>query len=103
MAQSKDFCLKGSSRTERITEENEHGNQDRGHRQEAYRCTARSAIGTARIEFLVGTGSSNIEVAHHLSEHEEQREYRMPQAVEIAEAIVLAVVAITTAWSGSNP
>jgi pyruvate-formate lyase-activating enzyme len=41
--------------------------------------------------------------AHHLSEHEEQREYRMPQAVEIAEAIVLAVVAITTAWSGSNP
>jgi len=47
--------------------------------------------------------SSNIEVAHHLSEHEEQREYRMPQAVEIAEAIVLAVVAITTAWSGSNP
>jgi len=48
-------------------------------------------------------GGSNIEVAHHLSEHEEQREYRMPQAVEIAEAIVLAVVAITTAWSGSNP
>ena len=45
-------------------------------------------------------GGSNIEVAQHLSEHEEQREYRMPQAVEIAEAIVLAIVAITTAWSG---
>jgi len=45
-------------------------------------------------------GGSNIEVAHHLSERKEQREYRMPQAVEIAEAIVLAIVAITTAWSG---
>ena len=45
-------------------------------------------------------GGSNIEVAHHLSEHNESREYRMPQAVEIAEAIVLAIVAITTAWSG---
>ena len=29
MAQGKDFCLEGSSRTERITEENKHGNQDR--------------------------------------------------------------------------
>ena len=46
-----------------------------------------------------GAGS-NIEMAHRLSEREEQREYRMPQAVEIAEAIVLAIVAITTAWSG---
>ncbi len=45
-------------------------------------------------------GGSNIEVAHHLSEHKEQREYRMPQAVEIVEGIVLAIVAITTAWSG---
>ena len=45
-------------------------------------------------------GGSNIEVAHHLSEPKEQSEYRMPQAVEIAEAIVLAIVAITTAWSG---
>ena len=55
MAQGKQFCLECNSRTERITEENEHGNQDRGHRQEAYRCPALSAIGTARIEFLVGT------------------------------------------------
>ena len=45
-------------------------------------------------------GGSNIEVAHHLSEHEEQREYRMPRTVEIVEGIVLAIVAITTAWSG---
>jgi hypothetical protein len=45
-------------------------------------------------------GGSNIEVAHHLTEHNEQSEHRMPQAVEIAEAIVLALVAITTAWSG---
>lgn len=45
-------------------------------------------------------GGSNIEVAHHLSEHKGQREYRMTQIVEIAEAIVLAIVAITTAWSG---
>ncbi len=45
-------------------------------------------------------GDSNIEVAHHLSEPKEQSEYRIPQAVEIAEAIVLAIVAITTAWSG---
>jgi hypothetical protein len=45
-------------------------------------------------------GGSNIEIAHHLSEHEEQREYRMPRTVEIVEGIVLAIVAITTAWSG---
>lgn len=45
-------------------------------------------------------GGSNIEVAHHLSEHNEPPEYRIPLAVEIAEAIVLAIVAITTAWSG---
>ena len=45
-------------------------------------------------------GGSNIEVAHHLSEHNEPPEYRIPHAVEIAEAIVLAIVAITTAWSG---
>src|ERR1039458_10387258 len=45
-------------------------------------------------------GGSNIEVARHLSEHEDQREYRMPRTVEIVEGIVLAIVAITTAWSG---
>ena len=45
-------------------------------------------------------GGTNIEVAHHLSEHNLPPEYRIPFAVEIAEAIVLAIVAITTAWSG---
>ncbi len=45
-------------------------------------------------------GGSNIEVAHHLTEHNEESGPRMPQAVEVAEAIVLALVAITTAWSG---
>lgn len=45
-------------------------------------------------------GGYNIEVAHHLSEQEERPEYRIPFAVEIAEAILLAIVAVTTAWSG---
>lgn len=45
-------------------------------------------------------GGYNIEVAHHLSEHDEPPERRIPFAVELAEAIVLAIVAITTAWSG---
>ena len=45
-------------------------------------------------------GGSNIEVARHLSEHQEQPEHRMPLAVEVVEGIVLAIVAVTTAWSG---
>ena len=45
-------------------------------------------------------GGSNIEVAHHLTERNEESGPRMPQAVEIAEAIVPAIVALTTAWSG---
>src|SRR5271167_2129934 len=45
-------------------------------------------------------GGSNIEVAHHLSEHKEQPQSFAHQVLEIAEAIVLAVVAVTTAWSG---
>jgi hypothetical protein len=46
-------------------------------------------------------GGSNIEIAHHLTEQEaplpESLGYRM---LEIAEALVLAIVAIATAWSG---
>ena len=48
-------------------------------------------------------GGANIEIAHHLSE---AAEHRLPQrstwheVLEIAEAIVLALVAIATAWSG---
>ena len=45
-------------------------------------------------------GGSNIEVAHHLSEHHETGQSRAHEILEIVEAIVLAVVAIATAWSG---
>ena len=46
------------------------------------------------------TGGSNIELAHHLSEHKGHSESRAREILEIVEAMVLAVVAITTAWSG---
>ena len=45
-------------------------------------------------------GGSNIEIAHHLSEHRESQHVLGHEILEIAEAIVLAVVAIATAWSG---
>ncbi|MGA2689907.1 MAG: hypothetical protein ABSE85_17740 [Candidatus Korobacteraceae bacterium] len=45
-------------------------------------------------------GGSNIEVAHHLSERHEGPQSRAHEILEIVEAIVLAVVAIATAWSG---
>jgi hypothetical protein len=46
-------------------------------------------------------GGSNIEIAHHLTEHEEASEAASRHAIiEIIEAVVLAIVAITTAWSG---
>ena len=45
-------------------------------------------------------GASNIEVAHHLSEHKESSQFLGQEVLEIAEALVLAVVAIATAWSG---
>ena len=49
------------------------------------------------------TGGANIEVSHHLGEHGEHKESSHSlahQILEIVEAIVLAMVAITTAWSG---
>lgn len=46
------------------------------------------------------TGTSNIEVAHHLSEHKHSSDSLAIDVVEIAEALVLAIVAIATAWSG---
>jgi len=46
------------------------------------------------------TGGSNIEIAHHLSEHKEPSQSLGHEILEIAEAMVLAVVAIATAWSG---
>jgi hypothetical protein len=45
-------------------------------------------------------GGSNIEVAHHLSHHHNSSPSFVHEMLEIAEAIVLAVVAIATAWSG---
>jgi hypothetical protein len=46
------------------------------------------------------TGGSNVEIAHHLSEHKESPQSLGQEILEIAEALVLAIVAITTAWSG---
>jgi hypothetical protein len=45
-------------------------------------------------------GGSNIEIAQHLSEHKESAHSLAHEILEIAEAVVLAVVAVTTAWSG---
>ena len=45
-------------------------------------------------------GGSNIELAHHLSEHKAVSDTLAHEILEIVEAIVLAVVAIATAWSG---
>jgi hypothetical protein len=45
-------------------------------------------------------GGSNIELAQHLSEHKEPAQSLGHEILEIAEAVVLAVVAIATAWSG---
>ena len=48
------------------------------------------------------TGGSNIEVARHLSEHgvHSQESAHHSQLLEIGEAVVLAIVAVATAWSG---
>lgn len=45
-------------------------------------------------------GGANIEIAKHLSEHEESSGSVGHEILEIVEAVVLAVVAIATAWSG---
>jgi hypothetical protein len=45
-------------------------------------------------------GGSNIEIAHHLSEQEDSEASSRHVILEIIEAVVLAIVAITTAWSG---
>ena len=44
-------------------------------------------------------GGQNIEIAHHLNEGE-HGEHHAPHALEFIEAIILALVAVTTAWSG---
>src|SRR6202046_1178569 len=45
-------------------------------------------------------GGSNIEIAHHLSERKEPSQSVGHEILEIVEALILAIVAITTAWSG---
>jgi hypothetical protein len=47
-------------------------------------------------------GGSNIEMARHLSEHgvHSKDSTHQVQLLEIAEAVVLAIVAVATAWSG---
>jgi hypothetical protein len=45
-------------------------------------------------------GGSNIEFAQHLSEHKGSSQSLGHEILEITEAVVLAVVAIATAWSG---
>jgi hypothetical protein len=45
-------------------------------------------------------GGSNIEIAHHLTEHKDSSHFLGQEILEIVEALVLAIVAISTAWSG---
>lgn len=45
-------------------------------------------------------GGSNVEIAHHLGERSSHGSSRAHKILEIAEAILLAIVAISTAWSG---
>jgi hypothetical protein len=45
-------------------------------------------------------GGSNIEVAHHLTEQKVHEPSFAHEVLEIVEAIVLAIVAVATAWSG---
>lgn len=46
-------------------------------------------------------GGSNVEIAKHLSEHDKTAQSLWDAAIlEIVEALVLATVAIATAWSG---
>ncbi len=44
-------------------------------------------------------GESNIEIAHHLSEQESSQSLGH-EILEILEAVVLAIVAVSTSWSG---
>jgi hypothetical protein len=45
-------------------------------------------------------GGSNIEIAQHLSERSEPAQSLGQELLEIAEAVLLAIIAIATAWSG---
>ena len=45
-------------------------------------------------------GGANIEIAHHLNEERRHAPPHKTEILEVLEAIVLALVAVTTAWSG---
>jgi hypothetical protein len=51
---------------------------------------------------MTETGGTNIEIAHHLNETKkgEHQPSHRAETLEVFEAIVLAVVAVATAWSG---
>jgi hypothetical protein len=49
---------------------------------------------------MAEAGGANIEIAKHLSEHKAAEESFGQAILEIVEALVLAIVAIATAWSG---
>jgi hypothetical protein len=52
---------------------------------------------------MIEAGRENIEVAHHLNsarEHASHHSSRVEEVVEILEAVVLALVAVATSWSG---
>ncbi len=55
---------------------------------------------TQEVYAMPEAGGSNIEIANHLSEREELAASPGSAILEIVEALVLAVVAIATAWSG---
>jgi hypothetical protein len=52
---------------------------------------------------MAEAGESNIEIVHHLNEKKKHGEHEPPrrtEVLEVFEAVVLALVAIATAWSG---
>ena len=48
----------------------------------------------------MGEANANADVAHHLREHGAHDRERRHEALEILEAVLLALVAVLTAWSG---
>lgn len=74
----------------------------RGTSRTTYKLPKRAPFNCKRAQRLQmpDTGSSNIEVAHHLSEPKKNTDFLAIEALEIAEAFVLAIVAVATAWGG---
>src|SRR5208337_2887811 len=68
-------------------------------RPRAVQCSKRRAQENGFLP-MPETGSANIEVAQHFSRREAPTQSGAYEMLEIIEALVLAVVAIATAWSG---